>query len=144
MSESMVMSDGSAFPKLEPNLFSFNSPVGACPSCNGLGFIMEIDPNLVYNPRLTISEGSIYPWSRSWDMNGGWYRTMLEQVAKKHKVDLKTPMGKLAKEKLYLILYGTGDMTYKVTMESGHSFNGKYEGVIPIFLVVSKKLKVTT
>lgn len=130
-SENLVMSDGTAFPKLEPNLFSFNSPIGACGNCNGLGFISEIDPDLVYNPRLTVAEGAIYPWSRNWDMAGGWYKTILEEVAKKFKINLKIPMGELPKDKLKIVLYGIEDETFKVKMESGNVFNGKYEGIIP-------------
>jgi excinuclease ABC subunit A len=55
---------GESFPEIEPHSFSFNSPFGACSKCSGLGIIKEIDPSNIFNPRLTIAEGGIYPWSR--------------------------------------------------------------------------------
>lgn len=134
LAESMVMSDGSTFPKLEPNLFSFNSHLGACPNCKGLGFLSEINPELVYNPKLTIAEGAIYPWSRSWDIAGGYYKIVIEEVAKKHKIDLRKAMGELTQKELDIILFGKGceKETYQVNnLENGHSWNAKYEGVIP-------------
>lgn len=130
-SENYVLSDGSAFPKLEPHLFSFNAPSGACPTCSGLGYISEINKNAVYNPRLTISEGGIFPWSRSWDMTGSWYRTILEAVCEKNKINTKKQMGKLSEEEIDIILYGTGDTEYKVNSKDGsRTFTTKYEGVV--------------
>ena len=130
-SESFVLSDGTSFPKLEPHLFSFNAPSGACPECAGLGFVSEIDENTVYNPKLTISEGSIYPWSRSWDMSNGWYKSILDQVCKEHKIKQDIDMGKLSEAELKIIMYGTGDKEYTIsTKDGGRSFKAKYEGVI--------------
>ena len=75
-------------PALEPRLFSFNAPFGACPTCGGLGSRMEIDPDLVLNPNLTIMEGAIRPYNRTGV--GGWWQKRLAAVAERHGFDLRT------------------------------------------------------
>lgn len=119
-------------PKLEPNSFSFNAPQGACPVCNGLGSIQEIDPKAVYNPNLTISEGAIYPWSRSVDQDS-WYMRILTSLSKKIGFNLKTKMKDMDPKHLEAILHGN-DSKIKINMDNG-KFSGSYEtnfeGVIP-------------
>lgn len=132
-SENLVCKhDGISYPQIEPHTFSFNSPHGACTHCSGLGHIREIDPKLIYNPNLTISEGAIFPWSRSVDPDS-WYMKHLTALAKKKKFSLKTKMKELPEKILHEILYGS-DVIIKVKLEGG-KFSGdyetKFEGVIP-------------
>jgi len=114
-----------SLPEIAPRSFSFNSPHGACPRCQGLGTILEIDPKLILpNPRLTILEGAIRPWSKT-ASNSTWYMAGLRAMADKHKIPLDKPIGQLKKEHLRKVLYGTDEDRYDV---SGYSL--KYEGII--------------
>ena len=116
-------------PELEPRLFSFNAPQGACPTCTGLGNRMEVDPDLIFNKNLTISEGSIRPYNR---VNvDAWYMKKLAEVAKAHDFSLKTTVKDLKKSDIEKILYGTGDQKYKVQLSDGRNYSSTYEGVIP-------------
>ncbi|MEI6886988.1 MAG: excinuclease ABC subunit UvrA [bacterium] len=128
-SENYVLSDGTSFPKLEPNLFSFNAPNGACPNCAGLGNISEIDPDLIYNPHLTIAEGAIYPWSKMWDSMNSWNRKVMETVCLNHKINIKAPMGELTKKELEIVFYGVPEVVRVETLK-GNVYNAKFEGVI--------------
>lgn len=116
-------------PELEPRLFSFNSPQGACPVCTGLGTRLEVDPDLVFNPNLTIAEGAIRPYNRV--NSDAWYMKRLAQVAEKHGFSLHVPVRDLKKSDLDKILYGTGNETYKVKLSAGRHYTSTYEGVIP-------------
>ena len=116
-------------PELEPRLFSFNAPQGACETCSGLGTRMEIDPELVLSPNLTISEGAIRPYNRV--MEKGYRIKLLEEVAKRHGFSTKVPIKKLSKEAIEIILYGTKtDEKYPIEM-NGRVYNMNFEGVIP-------------
>lgn len=116
-------------PELEPRLFSFNAPQGACETCSGLGTRMEIDPELVLSPNLTISEGAIRPYNRV--MEKGYRIKLLEEVAKHHGFSTKVPTKKLSKEAIEIILYGTKtDEKYPIEM-NGRFYNMNFEGVIP-------------
>ena len=116
-------------PELEPRLFSFNAPQGACETCSGLGTRMEIDPELVLSPNLTISEGAIRPYNRV--MEKGYRIKLLEKVAKRHGFSTKVPTKKLSKEAIDIILYGTRtDEKYPIEM-NGRVYNMNFEGVIP-------------
>lgn len=126
---------GQSFSVIEPHSFSFNSPFGACPQCNGLGNINEIDSKLVYNPRLTIAEGGIFPWSRSADNSDSWYMKILQGVADAEGFSLKTQIGKLTEDQLHKVLYGTGEKIYKINFERPDQrgiseYNTRFEGVI--------------
>ncbi len=117
-------------PELEPRTFSFNSPHGACPVCTGIGSRLEVDPDLVIpNGRLTIAEGAIRPYNRINVDN--WYMKKLTAVAEAYHFSLHQPTGELTQEQLNLILYGTGEQTYRIRLASGRSFETTYEGVIP-------------
>ncbi|USN96887.1 MAG: excinuclease ABC subunit UvrA [Candidatus Nomurabacteria bacterium] len=116
-------------PELEPRLFSFNAPQGACPVCTGLGSRLEVDPDLVFNPNLTISEGAIRPYNRV--NSDAWYMKRLAAVADRHGFSLKVPVRELSDEALQKILYGTGEETYTVSIGEGRSYTSTYEGVIP-------------
>jgi excinuclease ABC subunit A len=116
-------------PELEPRLFSFNAPQGACPTCTGLGSRLEVDPDLVFNPNLTISEGAIRPYNRV--NSDAWYMKRLAAVADRHKFSLHVPVKELSEDALQKVLYGTGDDAYKVNIGAGRSYTSTYEGVIP-------------
>jgi excinuclease ABC subunit A len=116
-------------PELEPRLFSFNSPQGACPVCTGLGSRLEVDPELVFNPSLTISEGAIRPYNRV--SSDTWYMKRLERVAEAHGFSLRVPVRELSKDAMDKILYGTGNQKYSVELGSGRTYDAVYEGVIP-------------
>ena len=116
-------------PELEPRLFSFNAPQGACPVCTGLGSRLEVDPDLVFNPKLTISEGAIRPYNRV--NSDAWYMKKLSVVAEAHGFSIQTPVGQLSAEELEKVLYGTGKQKYTVELGNGRSYDSTYEGVIP-------------
>jgi excinuclease ABC subunit A len=116
-------------PELEPRLFSFNAPQGACPVCTGLGSRLEVDPELVFNANLSITEGAIRPYNRV--NSDAWYMKRLQAVAASHKFSLKVPVGELPAEAVQKILYGTGDEKYKISLGDGRSYDSTYEGVIP-------------
>ncbi len=100
---------GISLPELEPRLFSFNSPFGACSSCQGLGEKLEVDPKLVIpNPNLSIAEGAIFPWARASYKVGrqGFFWWKMKELADEKNIDLDTPVKKLPKEKIDMILYG--------------------------------------
>ncbi len=116
-------------PELEPRLFSFNAPQGACPSCTGLGSRLEVDPNLVLNENLTIAEGAIRPYNRINVDN--FYMRKISAVAEAHGFSIRTPVGQLSEEARHKVLYGTGDQKYPVQLGNGRHYDTTYEGVIP-------------
>lgn len=116
-------------PELEPRTFSFNSPHGACSVCTGLGSRLEVDPDLVIpNGNLTIAEGAIRPYNRINVDN--WYMKKLQAVAEKYNFSLHVPTGQLTPEQMEILMYGTGNETYKVALGSGRFFDTTYEGVV--------------
>ena len=116
-------------PELEPRLFSFNAPQGACPVCTGLGTRLEVDPELVFNGNLTIAEGAIRPYNR---VNAdAWYLKRLAAVAEAHDFSLRTPVKELSEEARHKVLYGTGEQKYRVELGTGRHYDTTYEGVIP-------------
>ena len=120
-----------SYEELEPRLFSFNSPYGACPTCDGLGAKLEIDPRLlVPNPTLTIAAGAI-------DSLGGkrasWYFEMVEALAQEYDFSLHTPWMELPEAARRLILYGTGDETVRFQFQRENSkfeFTSRFEGIV--------------
>lgn len=122
-------------PELEPRLFSFNAPQGACPTCTGLGTRMEIDPALILNPNLTIAEGGIRPFNRV--TQESWWLKRLTAVGERHNFSVHTPIGQLSEEAIQILLYGTGKEKYSVKVGGhgkwgdGATYQSTYEGVIP-------------
>src|SRR5690606_7457856 len=116
-------------PELEPRLFSFNAPQGACPVCTGLGSRLEVDPELVFNPNLTIAEGAIRPYNRV--NSDAWYMKRLSVVADAHGFSLKVPVKEMTDEAIQKVLYGTGDEKYRISLGDGRAYDSTYEGVIP-------------
>src|SRR5689334_6730989 len=124
---------GISMPELEPRIFSFNSPHGACPRCTGLGSQMEIDPELVVpDPSLSIGEGAILPWSSS---ATSYYDQITQAIAERYEVDLDTPWSELPEEQRDLFLHGTnGDriyVTYRNRMGRKRSYMTTFEGIVP-------------
>ncbi|MFM8575129.1 MAG: excinuclease ABC subunit UvrA, partial [Limnohabitans sp.] len=122
--------------ELEPRVFSFNSPQGACPSCDGIGTMEFFDPErVVAFPSLSLASGAI----KGWDRRNGFYFSMLESLAKHYKFDVESPFENLPPEVQQVILHGSGEEEIKFSyiMESGASQGKKvsqkhpFEGIIP-------------
>lgn len=120
---------GEDIPELEPRLFSFNAPQGACPVCTGLGSRLEVDPDLVFNPNLTIAEGAIRPYNRV--NSDAWYMKRLAVVAEEHGFSIHVPVKQLRPADLEKVLYGTGSQKYRITLSGNRFYDSTYEGVIP-------------
>ncbi|TML32766.1 MAG: excinuclease ABC subunit UvrA [Actinobacteria bacterium] len=123
---------GVGLPELEPRIFSFNSPHGACPRCTGLGAQQEIDPDLlVPDPSLSISEGALVPWSLG---NSSFYESVIQAIADRYEIDLETPWQDLAEEQQNYFLYGTaGDrvyVQYRNRMGRRRSYMLAFEGIV--------------
>ncbi len=126
---------GISLPEIEPRTFSFNSPHGACSTCTGLGYQLEVDPSLVIQNRsLSLLEGAIVPWARSGAANA-WYASMMEAVAREFDFSPNAPVRELTEEQLNIVLYGAGKKQVQVRHRTGrgrtYSWNTTYEGVIP-------------
>jgi excinuclease ABC subunit A len=122
---------GFTIPEIEPRLFSFNNPFGACPACGGLGVEQRIDPDLVIPDRdLTLRKGAIAPWSRS---SSPYYTQTLEALAKVYKFTLDTKWKDLSKKAQDAILYGSGDDPIRFVYDDGmrsYETRKPFEGVI--------------
>ncbi|MDL2260559.1 excinuclease ABC subunit UvrA, partial [Deltaproteobacteria bacterium OttesenSCG-928-K17] len=122
---------GLSFPELTPQLFSFNSPQGACPQCDGLGANVFFDPDLIVpNPDLSLREGAVAPWSKS---SGGYYHTQLMAVAEHYKIDFYAPFSKLPEKVRKIILYGSGREQIEFYFEKDdrrHFYKRAFEGVV--------------
>ncbi len=126
---------GVSITELEPRMFSFNNPYGACPECNGLGFIQKIDPDLIIeNQEISILDGALSNIFASMIDYASFYRQMIEALARDHGVDLHTPYKDLPEEFKKELLYGTGErkLVYEYVSRSGNrsSRNHPFEGVI--------------
>ncbi len=127
---------GSVITEIEPRTFSFNTPHGACPTCQGLGSRQEIDPDLLIPDRsISLVDGAIA--ETSWDgpkEDGGYYWQMLEAVADHYHIDLEAPVSELSQEKLDKVFFGSGgkELTVEFTGRNGRksSFRASFEGVI--------------
>ncbi|MCI0513630.1 excinuclease ABC subunit UvrA, partial [candidate division KSB1 bacterium] len=125
---------GISYEEVTPRMFSFNSPYGACPACNGLGSIMEVNPDLVVpDPRLSVNQGAIAAWGETRD---SFFFSQLEQLAQSMSFDLGTSFKEYPAEIQKIILYGTGQERFTFTYQArnshiSHQFSGSFEGVIP-------------
>ncbi len=121
------------FAKLSPQSFSFNSPLGACEACNGLGTRLEIDPSLLIpDPGLSIRQGAIRPWASQLQRNDGWNARIFAALERDFDIDLDKPWRKLSKQKQQLVLFGTGRDRIQVKWQRGKShgeWSMKFEGV---------------
>jgi excinuclease ABC subunit A len=123
---------GVSLPELQPRIFSFNSPHGACPRCTGLGAQQEIDPDLlVPDPTVSIGEGALVPWSVG---NSGFYESVIQAIADRYEIDLDAPWQELSEEQRNLFLYGTdGDrvyVNYRNRMGRKRSYMLAFEGIV--------------
>jgi len=123
---------GISMPELEPRIFSFNSPHGACPRCTGLGSQMEIDPDLIVpDPSLSVGEGAIVPWSTS---ASDYYEQLTQSIAERYDVDLETPWEDLPEEAREFFLFGTnGDrihIEYRNRFGRRRSYSTSFEGIV--------------
>jgi excinuclease ABC subunit A len=124
---------GVGLPELQPRIFSFNSPHGACPRCTGLGAQQEIDPDLlVPDPELSIAEGALVPWSVG---NSTYYESVIQAIADRYEIDIDKPWRALTEEQQNLFLYGTsGDkvyVTYRNRMGRRRAYMLAFEGIVP-------------
>ncbi|QIL73534.1 excinuclease ABC subunit UvrA [Diaphorobacter sp. HDW4B] len=127
---------GYSLPELEPRLFSFNSPTGACPSCDGIGQQEVFDPaRVVAFPTLSLASGAI----KGWDRRNGYYFAMLESLAKHYGFDVETPFEELPERVRNVLLYGSGteEIAFSYLLDSGPN-KGKpilrshpFEGILP-------------
>lgn len=119
---------GFTVPKIEPRLFSFNAPAGACAACDGLGVQLNMSPDLIIpDPSKSILDGAIAPWSRGGMLTQ--YDHLLEALKRKYKIPMAKPWNSLTQEQKDIILYGTGDEPVKINW-NGFEYEKPFEGVI--------------
>lgn len=123
---------GHSLPELEPRLFSFNNPAGACGACNGLGVDQFFDENkIIINPDISLAGGAI----RGWDKRNIYYFHLLTSLAKHYGFDIEKPYKKLTKRQKKVVLYGSGKTTIEFTYENNRgdimTRNHPFEGIIP-------------
>jgi excinuclease ABC subunit A len=127
-------SDGKSFEDLAPRNFSFNSPYGACGTCDGLGMVFEVDPDLVIpNPDLSVAEGAIAPWAGG---HAKYFHRLLESTCEQFDIPADRPFSSLSKKAQKLLLYGAGgDQRVEVRFRNRYGrtrfYSAKYEGVVP-------------
>jgi excinuclease ABC subunit A len=124
---------GVSLPELQPRIFSFNSPHGACPRCTGLGAQQEIDPDLlVPDPTLSIGEGALVPWSLG---SSGFYESVIQAIADRYEIDLEEPWQDLSEEQQNRFLYGTDGeriyVSYRNRMGRRRAYTMAFEGLVP-------------
>ncbi len=121
-----------SLPEIEPRIFSFNSPHGACPTCTGLGTLLKIDPHRIIAPGLTISEGAIIPFASQFSRDS-WHTRIIKKLLSNLNTDIQTPWKELSKEAQQAVLCGY-DKTLKITGDNSvgkiTGFTTNYEGVI--------------
>ncbi len=125
--------DNISLPEIEPRTFSFNSPHGACPTCTGIGTKLEVEPELVFNPNLTIAQGGILPWSRL-STHETWFSRLLEEASKQIHFSINTPIKDLTDADRKFLLFGS-EKVFKVQGENRFGKSAEwqttFEGVIP-------------
>jgi excinuclease ABC subunit A len=128
---------GTNLPEIEPRTFSFNSPQGACPACDGLGARSEIDPDLVLNLERTLETGAIRPWAKfTRSQKDGYYTALVKAVAHFYGLPLNKPLAEFTPRQRDIILYGSkaGDkitLSYKTASGELRSYETPFEGIIP-------------
>src|SRR5881394_1007881 len=123
---------GSVLPELQPRIFSFNSPHGACPRCTGLGAQQEIDPDLlVPDPGLSIDDGALVPWAVG---GSGFYESVIQAIADRYEIPTDIPWHELTEEEQDYFLYGTGGdkvyVQYRNRMGRRRSYMIDFEGIV--------------
>src|SRR5205823_1412569 len=124
---------GVSLPELQPRIFSFNSPHGACPRCTGLGSQQEIDPELlVPDGSVSISDGALVPWAVG---NSSFYESVINAICERYEIDPELPWDELSEDEQDLFLYGTGGekiyVQYRNRMGRRRSYMLAFEGIVP-------------
>jgi excinuclease ABC subunit A len=123
-----------SFGELEPRLFSFNNPFGACPTCSGLGVSIEFDPELIFDMSLPLSGGAIRPYNKTGSVPE-FYMSRIFEVARVKGIDADVPLGQLSPEQMEIIRYGCGPERFTFTYRDSHGrlqqWQSRFEGVIP-------------
>jgi excinuclease ABC subunit A len=124
---------GFSFPPIEPRLFSFNSPHGACRECHGLGYKLTLDKEISINPNLSVREGGILPWTSLGVNAQNWYFSVLKSIGEKYNFSIDEPIKNIKPETIEKIFDGFGDEIFRVNLRG--PFNGRFtetqfEGVI--------------
>ena len=124
---------GISISELEPRLFSFNSPQGACPTCTGIGTQLKVDIDTLINPNLSVAEGGIFPWTDLLEKDS-WFKRLVTSVADVEQINLYTPIKNLKKDKLNILLFGGEKKLYKVIglnrFGKQVSFDETFEGLV--------------
>jgi excinuclease ABC subunit A len=123
---------GVGLPELQPRIFSFNSPHGACPRCMGLGSQQRIDPDLlVPDPTVSVGEGALVPWSVG---SSSYYESVIQAIGDRYEIDLERPWDELSADEQSLFLFGTGDdkiyVQYRNRMGRRRSYMTRFEGIV--------------
>jgi len=122
---------GFTIPEIEPRLFSFNNPFGACPTCSGIGHEQKIDPELVVpDPKVTLRKGAVAPWAKS---TSPYYVQTLEALGRHYKFRMETPFGQIPAAAQKAILFGTGDEEVRFSYDDGfraYDVKKPFEGVV--------------
>jgi excinuclease ABC subunit A len=125
-----------SYPELSPQHFSFNSPIGMCPTCNGLGTTLEFDPDLIVpNCKLSIMQGAIVPWGELSKKKTSWQYRFVKVIANDYSFSLDTPWEDYPENIKYLLMYGSKNKRFKLEWNSEKAsgqFSAAYEGLIPI------------
>lgn len=123
------------YEELSPQHFSFNSPIGACKTCNGLGYKLEFDPDLIVpDPERSLMDGAVAAWGRLEDKQTTWTMQYIRSMAKEFDFSLNAPWYQMPEEIKDLILYGSKGKRFKMNYQSKHGtgqFNTRFEGIIP-------------
>jgi len=121
--------DNISLPEIEPRIFSFNSPHGACPTCTGLGKILKVDPELIFSPELTINEGGVLPFANSFE-HETWYGRLIKQVCLDNDINIRKPIKDFTQKEKDILLMGTGKREYEVF---GTNRFGKETSIVETF-----------
>ena len=143
LSESLSCPDcGVSFPEMEPTMFSFNSPLGMCPTCNGLGELYEFDQDLIIDPTLTVGEGAVRTWGELRKKKKSYLYQNAGQILEQYGADMDTPWTEISEEGRNAILYG--GVQVKSTWETDRG-SGEYEYITEgVFKVIKRRYHQTT
>lgn len=124
----MCPTSGIAYAEPEPNLFSFNSPYGACPKCNGLGQVSKVDiEKIIPDPKKSVAKGGLAPLG---ELKNSWTFNQIEALLQKHGYDTKTPLGEIDDDVINMLLNGSDEMLLVTPKSGGKPYNVKFEGII--------------
>lgn len=123
-----------SLPEIEPRSFSFNSPHGACPTCSGIGSVLTVDPDLIMNPDLSITEGGILPFAKMF-FHDTWFSRVVMHVAQTSGIEVRRPLREMSDEQKEKLLYGTGDQKHIVAGTNRYgedtTITETYSGLVP-------------